>query len=340
MKNVIATGYENDRPSTESFSAWLTKINEERHEEFFGIEKYIMSVERNDDVTSITTFNGSVYTISFSEKSCKDLKDLVGYKVTFYPKAYEKYELEAYFLWKWDEPLKEHSFGHLVVNKVVDVERVGRDGLILFENGDAIPVPFKDYEKPYFRASKRLHGDDTYREGYAIDFDENMQKIRDKFVGEYAVYSTKLNSINVGNDLGNFKIYRESAHKEYAEKDKFSFRVEHGVIKKYATWDTYRISIYLEDGRIMTFSYFDYSRHINGDCKNNIIYQLKKDLATEIGKLYKFLVICGGDKDEDHNQMDIVSLKVVGDGELLSESNPPHSLDSDWWPRSPRSQTS
>ena len=250
-------------------------------------------------------------------RESNDLENLVGYKVTFYPKEHETYALEAYFLWDWDEPLREHGFGYIVINRVLDVKKVGRDGLILFENGDALPVPFKDYEKPHFRASNRLHGEDTYREGYAIDFEGRLKEMREKFIGEYVVYNTKLASIDVGGNLWNFEIYRESAHKEYAEKDKFSFRPEFGVIRTYTTWGSCSISIYLEDGRIMVFRISDYIRHIDGECKNNIINQLEKDLKTEIGKSYEFIVISGGDKDERHNYLDIVSLKRMDDGEYL-----------------------
>jgi hypothetical protein len=316
MKNVLITGLENNRPSASSFTAWIEEINNEREEDLFGIDKYIMGVELNGGVTSITTFNGSVYTISFNEKSHKDLKDLVGYKVTFYPKVFEGYELEAYYLWGWDDPLREQDFGYLVINKVVEVKKADKDGLIIFENGDYVSVPFKDYEKPYFRASKRMHGDDLFREGYPIDFDERMQVIRDKYIGEYVIYSTRLNTINVGGDLSDIKIYRESPHKEYSEKDKFSFRWESGVIKSHAFWDSYRVPIYLEDGRIMTFSFFDYARHIDGKCTNRIVSQLKDSLKNEVGKPYKFLVIFGGDKDINSKSMDIVSLTRAVDDDF------------------------
>jgi hypothetical protein len=132
MKNVLTTGLKNNRPTTVSFSAWLENINNERDEELFGIDKYIMGVELRGGVTSIATFNGSVYTISFNEKSHKDLMDLVGYKVTFYPKVFEGYELEAYYLWGWDDPLREQNFGYLVINKVVEVKKSDKDGLIFF----------------------------------------------------------------------------------------------------------------------------------------------------------------------------------------------------------------
>jgi hypothetical protein len=336
MRNVVATGHENNRSSTKSFSAWLEKINQGREKNLFGIDKYIVSLERNGDVISISTLNGSVYTITCSEKSYKDLKDLVGYKVTFYPKEYSKYELEAYFIWNWDDPVIAHSFGYLVVNRVTDVKRIGKDGLIVFENGDALPVPFKDHEKPYVRASKRLHGDDISRDGYAIDFDKCMQDMREKFTGEYVVYSTRLSSIDAGSYSGDLTIYRESPYKEHAERDKFLFRQEYGVIQSFGTWDSNSVPIYLEDGRIMTFSFSDYSRHLNGECENNIVHRVKKDLETEIGKLYKFLVVYGGDIEESQSRMNIVSLKRVDDGEPISKSNPPISLDSDWRPRSSR----
>jgi hypothetical protein len=334
MKNIAETGLKNKRPSTKLFSAWVEKINDGRDENLFGIDKYIINVEKISDVTSITTFNGSVYTISYNENSHNDLVDLIGYKVTFYPKRYESYELEAYFLWNWDNPAIEQSFGYLFVNRVLDVKIVGADGLIFFENGDELPIPFKDYEKPYFRASKRLHGDDTYRDGYAIDFDANIKKIRDKFLGEYVIYSTRLNFIDVAGDLSGLKIYRESAHKEYAEKDKFSFRLECGVIKDFATWDSYGVPIYLEDGRIMTFNSLNYSWLKDSECRGDIVNQLKKYLSTEKGKLYKFLVVYGGDKDDNPNFMDIVSLNAMADDELLSKFNSRNILDINWWPSS------
>ena len=117
MKNITETGLKNKRPSTKLFSAWVGRINDGRDEDLFGIEKYIINVEKISDVTSITTFNGSVYTISYNENSHNDLVDLIGYKVTFYPKRYESYELEAYFLWNWDNPAIEQSFGYLIVSK-------------------------------------------------------------------------------------------------------------------------------------------------------------------------------------------------------------------------------
>ena len=61
MKNVITTGRKNSRPTTDAFSAWLTKRNHERVEDLHGIEKYIMNVEIQNDYTLVTTFNGSNY---------------------------------------------------------------------------------------------------------------------------------------------------------------------------------------------------------------------------------------------------------------------------------------
>jgi uncharacterized protein YrzB (UPF0473 family) len=331
MKNLTTSGYENNRPSTSAFSDWLGRKNQEREKDYFGIEKFIMRVERSDDVIFISTFNGSIYTIPYNEKLYKDLLDLIGYSVTFYPKDYYSYELDACFLWDWDSSLRAESFGYIVINKVISVDVVPDGGLILFENGDELPVPYKNYEKPYFKASKRQHGEDTYREGYEIDFDECINKIRNQFLGEYVVYSTKLTGLNVADYWGALEVHQKSAHKEYYEKDKYFFRTECGVIKKIATWDVYSIPIYLEDGRIFSFRIHDYSWHIDQDCGDNLIYKLKKYLEGEVGKSYVFLVVYGGNKNESNSMMDIASLKRLEDGEkFLSESISPVNLYSDW----------
>lgn len=318
MKDPTTTGPKNGRLSTEAFISWLDEMNERRGKELYGIEKYIMGVDRSGNVTSITTLNGSVYTISCDAKTHQDLRDLTGYRVTLYPMTYDEYDLEAYFLWHWDRPRKEPSFfGHIVVNKVLDITRSGRDGLILFENGDILLVPFKDYEKPYSRLSKRMHGEDFFREGYAIDFEKEIQEMKSKFVGEYVVYNTQLSSIDIANYTGKLEVHRKSAFAEYSERDKYSFRSERGVIKSYGTWDSFRIPIYLEDGRVMTFSLPDHARHLGGSIDADICRNLKQELKTETGKSYKFTVIFGGDKDENGRSMDIVSLEREDDGRKL-----------------------
>ena len=331
MKNLTVSGYENNRPSTSAFSDWLGRKNQERDNDYFGIQKFIMRVERNEDVISISTFNHSIYNISYNEKLYKDLLSLIGYNITLYPKDFYSYELDACFLWDWDSSSRADSFGYIVINKVISVDLVSDGGLILFENGDALPIPYKNYEKPYFKVSKRQHSDDTYREGYEIDFDECINKIRNQFLGEYVVYSTKLTSLDVANYWGALEVHRKSAHKEYSEKDKFFFKTECGVIKKIATWDSYSIPIYLEDGRIFNFRFHDYSWHIDQGCGDDLMRKLKKYLEVEIGKYYIFLVVCGGDKDESNSRMDIASLKRLEDGEkFLSESISPLNLYSDW----------
>ena len=97
MKNVITSGHKNNRLSTNAFSSWLTKINQDRDSDLHGVEKYIMSVRKDNDLTLITTFNGSIYSLPFNINSYNDLIDLIGYKLTLYPKEYDGYALEAFF---------------------------------------------------------------------------------------------------------------------------------------------------------------------------------------------------------------------------------------------------
>lgn len=316
MKNVITTGRKNNRPNTDAFSAWLTKRNHERDVDLHGIEKYIMNVEIQNDCTLITTFNGSVYSLPFNQNSHDDLIDLIGYKVTLYPKDYESYDLEAFFIWNWEKPINEGDFGFLVVNKVAEIQDEDSGSRIVFSNGDYLPIPYKDYEKPYFHASKRTHGEDTVREGYKIDFSSKIEEMKSHFVGEFVVYSTNLRSVDVAGLPLNTTIctYDQTAHYEWAEKDKFKFRLENGVIKSIATWDTYSIPIYLEDGRIMVFSIWDYLRHIDGNREVGLIHQLKKDLQENIGRLSNFMVIYGGDKRNKGSSMDVVFIEHVESG--------------------------
>lgn len=316
MKNVITTGRKNNRPNTDAFSAWLTKRNHERDVDLHGIEKYIMNVEIQNDCTLISTFNGSVYSLPFNQNSHDDLIDLIGYKVTLYPKEYESYGLEAFFIWNWEKPINEGDFGFLVVNKVAEIQDQDSGSRIVFSNGDYLPIPYKDYEKPYFHASKRTHGEDTVREGYKIDFSLKIEEMKSHFVGEFVVYSTNLRSIDVAGFPFNTAIctYDETAHYERAEKDKYKFRLETGVINRIGTWDTYSVPIYLEDGRIMTFSVWDYLRFIDGSREVGLIHQLKKDLQDNIGKLHNFTVIYGGDKRYKGNSVDIVLIEDVEGG--------------------------
>lgn len=316
MKNVITTGRKNNRPNTDAFSAWLTQRNHERDVDLHGIEKYIMNVEIQNDCTLITTFNGSVYSLPFNQDSHDDLIDLIGYKVTLYPKDYESYDLEAYFIWNWDKPINEGDFGFLVVNKVAEIQDEGSGSRIVFSNGDYLPIPYKDYEKPYFHASKRTHGEDTVREGYKIDFSSKIEEMKSRFIGEFVVYSTNLRSVDVAGLPFNTAIctYDETAHYERAEKDKYKFRLEKGVINRIGTWDSYSVPIYLEDGRIMTFSVWDYLRFIDSSREVGLIHQLKKDLQENIGKLHHFTVIYGGDKRYKGNSVDIVLIEDVESG--------------------------
>lgn len=316
MKNVITTGRKNNRPNTDAFSAWLTKRNHERDVDLHGIEKYIMNVEIQNDCTLITTFNGSVYSLPFNQDSHDDLIDLIGYKVTLYPKDYESYDLEAYFIWNWDKPINEGDFGFLVVNKVAEIQDEDSGSRIVFSNGDYLPIPYKDYEKPYFHASKRTHGEDTVREGYKIDFSSKIEEMKSRFIGEFVVYSTNLRSVDVAGLPFNTAIctYDETAHYERAEKDKYKFRLEKGVINRIGTWDSYSVPIYLEDGRIMTFSVWDYLRFIDSSREVGLIHQLKKDLQDNIGKLHHFTVIYGGDKRYKGNSVDIVLIEDVESG--------------------------
>jgi hypothetical protein len=316
MKNVITTGRKNKRPSTDAFSAWLTKRNHERDVDLHGIEKYIMNVEIQNDYSLITTFNGSVYSLPFNQDSHDDLIDLIGYKVTFYPKDYESYDLEAYFIWNWEKPINEGDFGFLVVNKVAEIQGEDSDSRIVFSNGDYLPIPYKDYEKPYFQASKRMHGEDKVREGYKIDFGSKIEELKSRFINEFVVYSTNLRSIDVAGLPFNTAIctYDETAHYEWAEKDKYKFRLENGVIKSIATWDTYTVPMHLEDGRIMVFNVWDYLRHIDGSREIGLVNQLKKDLQENIGKQNNFMVIFGGDKRYKGSSMDVVSIESVESG--------------------------
>lgn len=316
MKNVITTGRKNNRPNTDAFSAWLTKRNHERDVDLHGIEKYIMNVEIQNDCTLITTFNGSVYSLPFNQDSHDDLIDLIGYKITLYPKDYESYDLEAYFIWNWDKPINEGDFGFLVVNKVAEIQDEDSGSRIVFSNGDYLPIPYKDYEKPYFHASKRTHGEDTVREGYKIDFSSKIEEMKSRFIGEFVVYSTNLRSVDVAGLPFNTAIctYDETAHYERAEKDKYKFRLEKGVINRIGTWDSYSVPIYLEDGRIMTFSVWDYLRFIDSSREVGLIHQLKKDLQDNIGKLHHFTVIYGGDKRYKGNSVDIVLIEDVESG--------------------------
>lgn len=316
MKDVVATGRKNNRFTTDRFIDWLGKINNERQEELFGIEKYIMHVEAKNGLTLVTTFNGSIYSLPFNTNSHNDLVDLIGYKVTLYPKKYESYELEAFFIWNWEKTLGATDVGFLVVNKVLDVRQNPLGGSMIFENGDILGIPFKDYEKPYFRASKRMHGDDTFREGYNIDFASKIDEMKSRFIGKFVVYSTNLKHIDVARISYNTDIstYEETAHYEWAEMDKFKFRNEVGILKNIATWDVYRVPIYLEDGRIFTFSVWDYSKHINGNSDAALIANLKKDLQNLIGRPLDFQIIYGGDKRYTSNSADVVGIKDIESG--------------------------
>lgn len=323
MKDVITTGYRNNRLTTDQFSAWLAERNQERSKELFGIEKYIMNIEEKDGLTQIRTYNGSTYTLPFNKNSHNDLIDLIGYKVTLYPKDYESYELEAYFLWGWEKPLDPYDLRFLVINKVVDIRDDATGGSIIFENGDSLKVPYKDYEKPYFRASKKMHGEDTFREGYKIDFASKMTEIRSKFLGKFVVYGTNLSSVDISKISDNTEIstYEDAAHYEWAEKDKFKFRQEAGVVKSIATWDSYRVPIYLEDGRIMVFNIWDYLKHIEPSREVSLVHALKKDLQGQIGRSTNFMVVYDGDKRYKGNSMDVAYIQDIESGLILPRAD-------------------
>jgi len=319
MKDVITTGYKNKRLTTDQFSAWLAKRNQERQKELFGIEKYIMDIEAKDGFTLIRTYNGSIYTLPLDKNSHNDLMDLIGYKVTLYPRDCESYELEAYFLWDWEKILNPHDLRFLVINKVVEIKNDAFGGSILFENGDSLKVPYKDYEKPYFRASKKMHGEDTFREGYKIDFATKMAEIRSKFLGKFVVYGANLVSVDVAKISHNTEIstYEDTAHYEWVEKDKFKFRQEVGIIKSIATWDLYSVPIYLEDGRIMVFNVWDYLKHIDPSREVSLVQALKKDLQGQTGRLTNFMVVYDGDKRYNGKSMDIAYVQDVESGLIL-----------------------
>jgi hypothetical protein len=314
MKDLITTGQKNNRPKTDEFIAWLTKINYARDVDLLGIAKFVMNVEIQNDYTLITTFNGSVYSLPFNQDSHDDLIDLIGYRVNLYLKDYGSYDLEAYFIWNWEKPINE--FGFLVVNKVAAIQDEDSGSRIVFSNGDYLPIPYKDYEKPYFGASRKMHGEDTFREGYKIDFSSKIEEMKSRFIGEFVVYGTNLKSIDIAGSPFNTGIctYDETAHYEHAEKDKYKFRIENGVINRIGTWDSYSVPIYLEDGRIMKFSVWDYLLFIDGSREVGLIHQLKKDLQENIGKPHNFTVIYGGDKRYKGNSVDIVQIEDVERG--------------------------
>ncbi|GAB3189110.1 hypothetical protein [Hydrogenophaga aquatica] len=216
VNNLITTGHKNKRLTTDQFIEWLIKRNQERCVELFGLEKYIMNVEEKDGFTLISTYNGSIYTLPFNKNSHDDLVDLTGYRVTLYPKDYGGYELEAFFIWNWERPVNSSDFGFLVINKVVDVQVNDFGGSLLFENGDELKIPYKEYERPYFRASKKTHGDDAAQEGFKIDFASKMAEIKCKFIGKFVVYSTNLKSVDVARISYNTDIcaYEDSAYRE------------------------------------------------------------------------------------------------------------------------------
>lgn len=316
MKNVITTGHKNNRLSTNAFSSWLTKINQDRDSDLHGVEKYIMSVRKDNDLTLITTFNGSIYSLPFNINSYNDLIDLIGYKVTLYPKEYDSYALEAFFLWNWERSFADFELGFIVLNKVIDIKKTDSGGIIFFENGDTLPVPHKDHEKPFFRASKRMLGDDSFRDGYKIDFDSKLEELKKNFIGRFVLYDTNLKAVDVAQLSYNSQIsvYENSAHCEHVEKDKYKFRQENGVIKRIATWDPYRIPIYLQDGPIMVFGLIDYLRHTDGGRENGLIHRLKVDLQNQVGRLSKFTIIYGGDKKYNNNSLDVIFIHDVESG--------------------------